>query len=58
MKRAPRLPADHLMVINLSGRGDKDIYTVAKALGAGSCERDAHRRAASPRSAARAAPGS
>ncbi|HXQ50716.1 MAG TPA: tryptophan synthase subunit beta [Stellaceae bacterium] len=36
MKRAPRLPADHLMVINLSGRGDKDLDTVAKASGAGS----------------------
>ncbi len=27
-KRAPRLPKDHLMVINLSGRGDKDMQTV------------------------------
>jgi tryptophan synthase beta chain len=33
MKRAPTLPKDHLMVINLSGRGDKDIFTVANALG-------------------------
>jgi len=33
MKRAPSLPKDHLMVINLSGRGDKDIFTVASALG-------------------------
>ena len=32
--RAPRLGADHLMVINLSGRGDKDLETVAKATGA------------------------
>ena len=32
-KRAPRLPNDHLLVVNLSGRGDKDIYTVAKKLG-------------------------
>ncbi|HEY7991796.1 MAG TPA: tryptophan synthase subunit beta [Stellaceae bacterium] len=32
-KRAPKLPKDHLLVINLSGRGDKDIYTVAKRLG-------------------------
>ncbi len=32
-KRAPRLPTDHLLVINLSGRGDKDLETVAKALG-------------------------
>ena len=27
-KRAPGLPKDHLMVINLSGRGDKDMQTV------------------------------
>ena len=27
-KRAPQLPKDHLMVINLSGRGDKDMQTV------------------------------
>ncbi|WP_349570844.1 tryptophan synthase subunit beta [Azotobacter salinestris] len=27
-KRAPKLPKDHLMVINLSGRGDKDMQTV------------------------------
>jgi tryptophan synthase beta chain len=32
-KRAPKLPADHLVVINLSGRGDKDIFTVADRLG-------------------------
>ncbi len=32
-KRAPRLAADHLLVVNLSGRGDKDIYAVAKRLG-------------------------
>ncbi len=34
MKRAPHLPPAHLMVINLSGRGDKDLDTVAKAMGA------------------------
>jgi tryptophan synthase beta chain len=34
MKRAPRLPEGHLMVVNLSGRGDKDLETVAKATGA------------------------
>lgn len=28
VKRAPHLPAEHLMVINLSGRGDKDMQTV------------------------------
>ena len=27
-KRAPKLPKDHLMVINLSGRGDKDMQTI------------------------------
>ncbi|HLV17031.1 MAG TPA: tryptophan synthase subunit beta, partial [Pseudomonas sp.] len=27
-KRAPRLPRDHIMVVNLSGRGDKDMQTV------------------------------
>ncbi|MCF8466338.1 MAG: tryptophan synthase subunit beta [Sneathiella sp.] len=32
-KLAPGLPKDHLIVVNLSGRGDKDIFTVAKALG-------------------------
>ncbi|HVV94183.1 MAG TPA: tryptophan synthase subunit beta [Hyphomicrobiales bacterium] len=30
---APTLPKDHLMVVNLSGRGDKDLFTVADALG-------------------------
>jgi tryptophan synthase beta chain len=33
IKRAPTLPRDHLMVLGLSGRGDKDVYTVAAALG-------------------------
>ena len=33
MKIAPDLPRDHLIVMNLCGRGDKDIFTVAKALG-------------------------
>ena len=32
-KLAPTLPKDHLMVVNLSGRGDKDIFTVAKHMG-------------------------
>ncbi|WP_339463652.1 tryptophan synthase subunit beta [Pseudomonas sp. EA_105y_Pfl2_R69] len=27
-KRAPTLPKEHLMVVNLSGRGDKDMQTV------------------------------
>ena len=30
---APKLPKDHLMVVNLSGRGDKDIFAVAEHLG-------------------------
>ena len=32
MKLAPTLPKDHIMVINLSGRGDKDIFSVAGKL--------------------------
>ncbi|MFO0974714.1 MAG: tryptophan synthase subunit beta [Phycisphaerae bacterium] len=32
-RRAPKLPKDHLLVVNLCGRGDKDIFTVADALG-------------------------
>ena len=30
---APKLPRDHLMVMNLCGRGDKDIFSVAEYLG-------------------------
>ncbi len=33
LKLAPTLPRDHLLVMNLCGRGDKDIFTVAAALG-------------------------
>jgi tryptophan synthase beta chain len=33
LKVAPTLPADHLMIVNLCGRGDKDIFTVGDALG-------------------------
>jgi tryptophan synthase beta chain len=32
-KLAPALPADTLIIVNLCGRGDKDIYTVAAHLG-------------------------
>jgi tryptophan synthase beta chain len=32
-KLAPRLPKDHLLVMNLCGRGDKDIFAVAEHLG-------------------------
>jgi tryptophan synthase beta chain len=30
---APKKPEDHLMVVNISGRGDKDLYSVAEHLG-------------------------
>jgi tryptophan synthase beta chain len=30
---APTLPRDHLMILNMCGRGDKDIFTVAAHLG-------------------------
>ncbi len=30
---APDLPRDHIIVMNMCGRGDKDIFTVAKMLG-------------------------
>jgi len=30
---APQKPRDHLMVVNLSGRGDKDVPQVAEILG-------------------------
>lgn len=33
MKIAPALTKDQIMVVNLSGRGDKDIYTVANVMG-------------------------
>jgi len=33
MKIAPTLPKDHLLVLNLCGRGDKDIFTVAPHFG-------------------------
>ena len=33
VKIAPGLPADHLICMNMCGRGDKDIFTVARALG-------------------------
>ncbi|MBW7921263.1 MAG: tryptophan synthase subunit beta [Rubellimicrobium sp.] len=32
-KIAPDLPADHIIVMNMCGRGDKDIFTVARHLG-------------------------
>ncbi len=33
IKLAPQLPKDKIMVINLSGRGDKDVYSIAKYMG-------------------------
>ena len=33
VKIAPALPRHHLIVMNLCGRGDKDIFTVADAMG-------------------------
>ena len=35
MDLAPTKPKDHLMVVNLSGRGDKDLASVAEHLGTG-----------------------
>ena len=32
LKIAPSLPKEHIVVMNMCGRGDKDIFTVAKAL--------------------------
>ena len=32
-KIAPDLPSDHLLVMNMCGRGDKDVFTIANALG-------------------------
>ena len=32
-KIAPNLPAEHLMIMNMCGRGDKDVFTVADSLG-------------------------
>lgn len=33
IKLAPKLVKDNLLVMNLCGRGDKDLFTVAKAIG-------------------------
>ena len=33
MKIAPKLPKSHIMIMNMCGRGDKDIFTVADSLG-------------------------
>jgi tryptophan synthase beta chain len=33
IKIAPSMPKDKLIIMNMCGRGDKDIFTVARALG-------------------------
>jgi tryptophan synthase beta chain len=33
LRTAPDLPKDHLLVMNMCGRGDKDVFTIADALG-------------------------
>lgn len=33
LELAPDLPKEHILVVNICGRGDKDIFTVAEALG-------------------------
>ncbi|MDO6964706.1 tryptophan synthase subunit beta [Rhizobium alvei] len=35
IKRAPKMGKDEIILMNLSGRGDKDIFTVGKILGMG-----------------------
>ena len=35
IKRAPKMGKDQVILMNLSGRGDKDIFTVGKILGMG-----------------------
>ena len=38
IKRAPALPRDSIIIVNLSGRGDKDVQQVAKIKGINLCE--------------------
>jgi len=33
LKLAPKLTKDKVVVINLSGRGDKDVYSIARYMG-------------------------
>ena len=33
IKTAPNLPKDNIMIVNLSGRGDKDVNTIANLMG-------------------------
>lgn len=34
IRRAPSMPRDSIMIVNVSGRGDKDLDTVISALNA------------------------
>ncbi|MBN9138911.1 MAG: tryptophan synthase subunit beta, partial [Phyllobacterium sp.] len=33
VKIAPEMAQDKIMIVNLSGRGDKDVHTVGKLMG-------------------------
>jgi len=33
VKIAPKLPKDHIILMNMCGRGDKDVFSVAEHLG-------------------------
>jgi tryptophan synthase beta chain len=33
MKIAPKMKKDEIVIVNLSGRGDKDVHTVASMMG-------------------------
>ena len=33
IRTAPNLPRDHILVMNMCGRGDKDVFSVGEALG-------------------------
>jgi tryptophan synthase beta chain len=46
-REAPRLPRDDVILINQSGRGDKDIFTIADALGDERWQEFIRRKAAS-----------
>ena len=46
IREAPRLPKDQTLLVNLSGRGDKDIFTIAAALGDESWARFLQQKAA------------
>ena len=53
-KIAPTLPEDHLIVMNLCGRGDKDIFAVAEHLGVQAVSEASRPAASSARFAAAA----